>query len=69
MTVFVLRIECDNSAFQSTCGDDKNFRRDAEVAGILRIITKTVEAGSYTKSPNAIKDSNGNQVGTFAFSK
>lgn len=58
MVDFVLKINCDNAAFE----DDQ---RGEEVARILREVAKQVEEG-YTYIPQ-LHDYNGNRVGTAAF--
>lgn len=52
---FLLRIECDNAAFEQCSG--------AEVARILRSLAEQIEGDSLECGIGKLRDINGNQVG------
>ena len=64
---FSLEIRCDNDAFVSD--DGSAYERNYEVAGILLGVATSLEEMDMAASSSgyALKDSNGNKVGSFGF--
>jgi hypothetical protein len=60
---FTLTIDCDNAAF----GDNDATERAAEVSYILRVVAQEFDNGTPADDIR-VRDSNGNRVGTAAFS-
>ena len=60
---FTMEISCDNDAFVSD--DGSMWVRNLELSEILLKVASALEAGRMDGA--ALKDSNGNKVGSFGF--
>lgn len=62
---FTLTIECDNDVFAGVGGDTTH--RDLETARVLERVARRLRGGPVEKGSTF--DSNGNKVGSWAFSE
>lgn len=62
---FQLTLRCDNAAFKSESRPELDSEATKlETARILRLVAEAVESGTHAAP---LHDSNGNQIGSFAF--